>query len=199
MSKRLPSVEAYHEITGITDDHILGLQLQLIEDGFEERDVMKCFRRNNRLLSAVISRHEITRLSNMKDKEPTVKEVEDLGARIKEAMPATAHEAVPVSTLPSEVMQPAPQNSELRVLMVAGSEEAVAERMLAKQAVRGFFGLQDLSERGWSDDGFATHGHFMLSRTESGLAILEHAKNLINAGGILPPEVQREPVTITVT
>jgi hypothetical protein len=156
MYKPTPSLDIIRPVLNIGETEIDRIQESLVDEDMEEdqrKRLRKLFKRPEMLHATLVSHAELLRLQQFVSWRSSVNDehLSELSDYMESALPDFSQASVEVPTLPAE-LRPTLSAKGNFILTVAGSQELVHERLIAKQALCNFYRVKGDPERVWSDD-----------------------------------------------
>jgi len=197
MQPRTPSLSIIRRAENIGPESIARLKAALgVVSFFEDKYIDNVLQPTQRLGATIIGHGELKRLHLYLDRPITPRRVQKLAQYMRSVLPPFSEQPLEVPTLPSDINEATGRNNR-RVLTVAGSPQLIQERVLAREAVRNFYELDEVPAGVWLDDAYMTRIGIAKSnnRIESQMVKFLHG-SLVPGSELLPSEVQLAPVEI---
>jgi len=197
MKPRVPSLNIIRRAENIGPESIERIKETLsCVSFFEAKYIENVLQPTSRLGATIIGHGELRRLHLFLDRPITSERVAQLAAYIQDVLPPSSSRPVLVPTLPSDINETSGRNNR-RVLTVAGSDDLIRERLLAREAVCSFYDLDTVPAGVWLADDYMTRVGIAKSnnRVESQMVRFLHG-SLVSGTELLPPAVQLAPIEI---
>ncbi|HEY5152830.1 MAG TPA: hypothetical protein VII55_02550 [Candidatus Saccharimonadales bacterium] len=199
MTERQPGFTLYRPVIGINYERLARLQKRLgLAHLSAKSDIKALFGPASKLQATILWHGELNRLFSHVG-QVNKEEARELASYVQQGLPLTASDTLFVPLLPSRLHPP--KKTYKKNLVVAVSETVKVERLLAQNAVRSFFELDEVPEGVWSNDDYAAGVRLARSKDEPQFNALQYLNELLIKPEsplfeeeILPVEVQLAPV-----